>query len=43
VMSGNIITAITPPGEAGAKNIAVRNTDGQRIILADGFTGIMQV
>jgi len=38
VVSATAITAITPIGKPGLKDIAVRNTDGQRIILADAFT-----
>jgi len=38
VMSGNIITAITPLGKPGPKDIIVHNTDAQRVILTDGFT-----
>jgi len=38
VMSGNIITAITPLGKPGPKDVVVRNTDEQRVILTDGFT-----
>jgi len=37
VMSPNIITAVTPSGEPGLKDVVVRNPDRQEIVLPDGF------
>lgn len=37
VMSGSIITAITPPGSPGPKDVMLENPDRQIIILPDGF------
>ena len=38
VMSPNIITAVTPSGEPGPKDLLVRNPDRQEIVLLGGFT-----
>ena len=38
VMSPNVITAVTPSGEQGPKDIVVRNPDRQEIVLPGGFT-----
>jgi hypothetical protein len=38
VMSPNIITAVTPAGEPGPKDVVVRNPDRQEIVLPGGFT-----
>jgi len=38
VMSANIITAVTPAGEPGPKDVVVRNPDRQEIVLQGGFT-----
>jgi len=38
VISPNIINAITPSGEPGARDIVVRNPDQQEIIIPGGFT-----
>jgi len=38
VMSPNVITAVTPAGEPGPKDVVVRNPDRQEIVLQGGFT-----
>ena len=38
VVSDTLITAQTPSGEPGPKDVVVRNTDGQEIVLQGGFT-----
>jgi N-acetylneuraminic acid mutarotase len=38
VVSLAIITAVTPPGEPGPKDVAILNPDGQIISLPEGFT-----
>jgi len=38
VVSDTIITAQTPSGEPGPKDVVVRNPDRQEIVLPDGFT-----
>jgi len=37
VMSNTFITAVTPPGEPGKKDVKVRNPDRQEITLRNGF------
>ena len=38
VISPSIITAVTPSGEPGPKDVVVRNPDRQEIVLQGGFT-----
>jgi hypothetical protein len=39
-VNATTITAKTPSGSAGAKNVVVTNNDGQSATRADGFTYI---
>ena len=37
-VSSKVIIAVTPPGKPGSKDVVVRNTDRQRVVLENGFT-----
>jgi N-acetylneuraminic acid mutarotase len=38
VMSSSVIMTTTPPGSAGPKDVIVLNSDGQEVVLPEGFT-----